>query len=63
LSVFLDLGDQGITMLNHISVLLVLVVGSIRLDNAVHTIDGAGNAVVGNELGKITVILLASGPI
>jgi hypothetical protein len=43
-------------MLNHISVLLVLVVRSIRLDDSIDTIDSAGNTVVRNELGKITVI-------
>ena len=60
LSILLDLGDQRITVLNHVGILLVLVVGAIRLNDTVDTVDGAGNTVVGNEFGKVTVKMLAS---
>ena len=54
LAVLLELGDQCIAVLDHIRVLLILVVGSVRLDDPVDPVDRARNAVVGNELGKIT---------
>lgn len=41
LSVLLELGDQRITVLHHIRVLLVLVIGAIGLDDAVDAIDSA----------------------
>lgn len=53
LSVLLELGNQGIAMLHHIRVLLVLVVGAVRLNDAVDTVNGARNAVAGDELGKV----------
>jgi hypothetical protein len=49
LPVLLQLCDQPITLLNHISVLLVLVIGTIRLDDPVDTVDGAWNAICGDE--------------
>lgn len=60
LSILLDLGDQRITVLNHIGILLVLVIGTIRLNDTVDAVDSAGNTVVGNEFGKVTVKMLAS---
>lgn len=53
LAVFLEFGDQGITVLHHIRVLLVLVVGSVRLDDPIDAVDRARNAVAGDELGQI----------
>ena len=53
LAVFLEFGDQCITMLHHVRVLLVLVVGSVRLDNPIDAVDGARDAVAGDELGQI----------
>lgn len=53
LAVFLEFSDQRITMLHHIRVLLVLVVGSVRLDNPIDAVDRARNAVAGDELGQI----------
>lgn len=46
LAVLLDLGNQGVTMLHNIGILLVLVIWPIRLDDTIDTIDGARNAVV-----------------
>lgn len=40
-------------MLHHVRVLLVLVVGAVRLDDSVYTIDRACNAVAGDEFGEI----------
>lgn len=60
LSILLNLGDQRITVLNHIGILLVLVIGTIRLNDTVDAVDSAGNTVVGNEFGKVTVKMLAS---
>lgn len=53
LAVFLEFSDQRITMLHHIRVLLVLVVGSVRLDNPIDAVDRARNAVAGDEFGQI----------
>lgn len=40
-------------MLHHIRVLLILVVRSVRLNDAIDTIDGACNAVAGDKFGQI----------
>ena len=53
LAVLLEFGDQRIAMLHHIRVLLVLVVGSVRLDNPIDSVDRARDAVAGDELGQI----------
>lgn len=55
LSVLLQLGDQLIALLNHIVVLLVLVVWSIRLDDFVDTVDCAWDAICGDEVGKVPI--------
>lgn len=55
LSVLLQLGDQLIALLNHIVVLLVLVVWSIRLDDFVDTVDCAWDAICGDEVGKVSI--------
>jgi hypothetical protein len=55
LAVLLQLGDELVTLLHHIRVLLVLVVWSVRLDDTLDAVDGARNAVCGNELGKVPV--------
>lgn len=55
LSILLKLRDQRIALLHHIGILLVLVVRPIRLNNPVDSINGAGDAVAGNELGQIPV--------
>lgn len=55
LSVLLQFRNQGIAVLHNIRVLLVLVVWSVRLDDAIDPIDGACNPVAGNEFGKIPV--------
>jgi len=51
----LQLGDELITLLYHIRVLLVLVVWSVRLNDALDAVDGARDAVGGNELGEVPV--------
>lgn len=55
LAVLLQLRDQRIAMLHDTGVLLVLIVRSVCLDNAVDPVDGAGNAVAGDELGQIPI--------
>jgi hypothetical protein len=53
LTVLLQLGDELVTLLDHICVLLVLVIGAVRLNNALDTVDGAWDAVCGDELGEV----------
>jgi hypothetical protein len=53
LSVLLQLSDELVTLLDNIHILPVLVVWSVGLDNALDAIDGAGNAVCSDELGKV----------
>lgn len=55
LAVLLQFGDELITLLHYVLVLLVLVVGAVRLDDALASdaIDGAGNAAAGDELCKV----------
>jgi hypothetical protein len=53
LTVLLELGDELIPLLDHIGVLLVFVVWSVGLDDALDAIDGARDAVRGNEFGKV----------
>lgn len=45
LSIFLKLGDQCITLLNYICVLLILIICAICLDDTVDTVDGACDTV------------------
>ena len=54
LSIFLQFRDQAISLLHDISILLVLVIRSVCLDDFVDAVDGAGNAVCGDEFGEIT---------
>ena len=53
LAVLLQLGDELITLLDDVAVLLVLIVGSVSLDNALDAIDGAGDAVSGDKFREI----------
>jgi hypothetical protein len=57
LPVLLQLRDQLIALLDDIYVLLVLVVRSIRLNDLVHTVNGARDAVCGNEVGEVPVAM------
>lgn len=59
LAVLLELGDEGITLLDDIGILLVLVIRAIGLDDSVDTIDRARYPVTGDELGKISVIAVS----
>lgn len=40
-------------MLDQISILLVLVVRPVRLNDSIHPVDGARDTVAGNKLGQI----------
>lgn len=53
LSILLQLGDQGISVLHHIRVLLVLIVGPVGLDNSVDPIDRAGDPVARDEFRQV----------
>ena len=55
LSILLQLRDQPVTLLDHVGVLLVLVIGTVRFYDLVDAVDGAGYAVCGDEFGQITV--------
>lgn len=56
LAVLLELGDELVALLYDILILLVLVVGPVRLDDALarNAVDGAGDAAGGDELGQVT---------
>jgi hypothetical protein len=51
----LQLGNELITLLDDVRILLVLVVWPIRLDDALDTVNGAGYPVRGDEFGEIPV--------
>lgn len=53
LTVLLKFGDELIALLDHIRILLVLVVRSIRLDNALDAVNGAGDAVGRDEASEV----------
>ena len=55
LAVLLQLGNELVTLPHHVLVLLVLVVGAVRLDDALarDAVDGAGDAAGGDEAGEI----------
>lgn len=57
LAVLLQFGDELIALLDDVIVLLVLVVGSVGLDDALarDAIDSAGDALCGDEFGEITM--------
>lgn len=57
LAVLLQLCDELVALLDHVCVLLVLVVWPVRLDDALDAVDGAGDAVGGDELGEVAVLL------
>jgi hypothetical protein len=51
----LQLGDKLITLLDDVRILLVLVVWSVGLDDALDTVDGARDAVCCDEFGEVPV--------
>ena len=53
LPVLLKFGDQSITVLDHISVLLVLVIRSVGFNDAIDSVDRASNAIARDKLGQI----------
>lgn len=53
LPVLLQFRNEPVTLLDDVCVLLVLVVGPVRLDDFVDAVDGAGDAVCGDELGEV----------
>ena len=53
LAVFLQFRNQAIAVLDHIGVLLVLIVRAVGLDDAVDAVDGAGDAIGGDEFGEV----------
>jgi hypothetical protein len=53
LAVLLQLGDQSIALLDEISVLLVLVIRAVRLDDSVDAVDRARYPLGGNEFGQV----------
>jgi hypothetical protein len=52
----LQLRNQLVALADNVLVLLVLVVGSVRLDDALarDAVNGAGDAAGGNESGEVT---------
>lgn len=53
LTVLLQLGNELITLLDNITILLILIVGAVGFDDTLDAVDGAGDAVCGDELGEI----------
>jgi hypothetical protein len=56
LAVLLQLGNELITLLDDVGVLLVLVVWSVGFDDAVDAVDGARDAVCCDEFGEVPVL-------
>ena len=54
LSILLKLGDECITLLDHVSILFVLIIRSIRFDDTVDPVDCARNTIGCNELCQVT---------
>lgn len=56
LAILLKLGDELIALLDHIIVLLILIIWSVGLNDALssHTVNGAGNTFGCNKFGEIT---------
>jgi hypothetical protein len=61
----LQLGDQLVALAHHVLVLLVLVVGSVGLDDTVarDAVNGAGDAAGGDELGEVADSIFMSASI
>lgn len=59
LAVLLELGDQGIALLDKVRVLLVLIVRAVRLDNSVDPVNCARYPVGGYELGQVPVVIMS----
>ena len=61
LAVLLEFRNELITLLDHIIVLLVLVIRTVGLDDALssHSVDGAWDSLSRNELCKVTKSTLA----
>ena len=55
LTVLLQIGNELVTLLDNVCVLLVLVVRSVGLDDALDAVDGAGYAVGGDESSEVPV--------
>lgn len=56
LSILLELSDELIALLDNITILLVLVIRTVGLNNAFasHAINGTGNTTSGDEFGQVT---------
>jgi hypothetical protein len=50
LSVLLELGNELIALLDHVVVLLILVVWSVRFDDFVDSVNGARHSISGDEV-------------
>jgi hypothetical protein len=53
LAVLLKLGNQCVSMLDHIRILLVLIIWPGRLNDTLHSIYRARNPVASNEFRKV----------
>ena len=53
----MQLGDELVALAHHVLVLLVLVVGSVGLDDALarDAVNRAGDAACGDELGEVAI--------
>ncbi len=62
LTVLLKFGDELVALLDDILVLLVLVVGPVRLDDALarDTVDGAGDPAGSDELGQVAFCIVVT---
>ncbi len=53
LPILLQFRNQPVPHLDHVGILAVLVVRPVGLDDLVDAVDGAGDAVCGDEFGEI----------
>lgn len=59
LTIFLELGDQSVSMLENIRILFVLVVRPCGFNYALDTVDSAGDPIASNEFCQVPVRYLA----
>ena len=58
LSIFLQLGNQRIPLLDDVCILLVFIVGAVGFNDTVYAVDGTGDAICGYEFGEISMEVL-----
>lgn len=58
LPILLQFRDELIALLHDIHILLILVIWAIRLDDLVDTIDSARNAIHGDKVAEVSIVIM-----